>query len=186
VTVPVKSKRCENCGSERPGSEKFCDECGHRISELRVSHEPNHKACPKCGSSRDVAERYCGGCGQSFIDGAENEPFADPVDGAREVAIDLVNRRRYQDALPILRQVLERNPDDWNCWYLAGQCCRFLEDFDGAGRCCIDRIRLDMPSARSLSVSDRLRFRRSEFDHAIEYFAGEPGLDSLIARVARV
>ena len=36
----------------------------------------------------------------------------------------------------------------------------------------------------SLSVSDRLRFRCSELEHAVEYLAGESGLHSLIDRVA--
>ena len=52
-----------------------------------------------------------------------------------------------------------------------------------AARCCMDRIRPHMSSPRSPSVSDRLRFRCSELDHAIEDFAGESGLDSLIASV---
>ena len=58
-----------------------------------------------------------------------------------------------------------------------------LEHLPEAQRCCMDRIRPHMSSPRSPSVSDRLRFRCSELDHAIEDFAGESGLDSLIASV---
>ena len=56
-------------------------------------------------------------------------------------------------------------------------------DLSSNRRCCMDRIRPHMSSPRSPSVSDRLRFRCSELDHAIEDFAGESGLDSLIASV---
>ncbi len=44
----------------------------------------------------------------------------------------LTQSGRWEAALPLLLREIEEDPSDWNLEYLAGQCCRFLEDFDGA------------------------------------------------------
>ena len=50
----------------------------------------------------------------------------------RDKAFQLIKEAKYEEALALFRQVIELDPSDWNCIYLAGQCCRFLNDFDGA------------------------------------------------------
>lgn len=50
----------------------------------------------------------------------------------REKAIQLVQEGKYDEALVCLRAVIEADPSDWNSVYLAGQCCRFLNDLDSA------------------------------------------------------
>ena len=40
--------------------------------------------------------------------------------------------RRYGDAFDLLQPATATLPPNWNALYLAGQCRRFLEDFDGA------------------------------------------------------
>jgi len=47
-------------------------------------------------------------------------------------ASDLMRVRRYADAFELLRPATETLPPNGNALYLAGQCRRFLEDFDGA------------------------------------------------------
>lgn len=47
-------------------------------------------------------------------------------------AIELMGEQRFGDALPLLRRSIEQDPSKWNTWYVAGQCCRFLRDIDGA------------------------------------------------------
>jgi tetratricopeptide (TPR) repeat protein len=44
----------------------------------------------------------------------------------------LVQARRYEEALPLLHRAMIEQPAYWGAWYLAGQCCRFLGDIDGA------------------------------------------------------
>jgi tetratricopeptide (TPR) repeat protein len=50
----------------------------------------------------------------------------------RERAFKLFQEGQYDDALTLFRSVIEADPKDWNSIYLAGQCCRFLNDIDGA------------------------------------------------------
>jgi tetratricopeptide (TPR) repeat protein len=47
-------------------------------------------------------------------------------------AIELVRGQRFGEGLFLLRQVIDQDPSSWNAWYLAGQCCRLLNDIDGA------------------------------------------------------
>ena len=49
-----------------------------------------------------------------------------------EQAIERMQRQRFTDALALLRRAIEQDPTQWNAWYMAGQCCRFLNDVDGA------------------------------------------------------
>jgi tetratricopeptide (TPR) repeat protein len=50
----------------------------------------------------------------------------------RDKAFQLVQEGKYDEALSLFRSVIESDPSDWNSIYLAGQCCRFLNDLDGA------------------------------------------------------
>lgn len=54
------------------------------------------------------------------------------LDNANQRIITLLNAGSYETALPLLRQAMERDPSDWNNWYMAGQCCRFMNDFEAA------------------------------------------------------
>jgi len=47
-------------------------------------------------------------------------------------AFQLMSIRRYSGALHVLRKVIAEDPAQWNAWELAGQCCRFLNDIEGA------------------------------------------------------
>ena len=47
-------------------------------------------------------------------------------------AIELIKGQRFSEALPLLRQAIAQDPTLWNAWYMAGQCCRFLNDMKGA------------------------------------------------------
>ena len=47
-------------------------------------------------------------------------------------AIELMRAARYAEALPLFQELIENEPVNWNVWYMAGQCCRFLNDIDGA------------------------------------------------------
>ena len=54
------------------------------------------------------------------------------VDLAR--VAELMDSKRWGEALPLLRQAIDDEPTDWARWYMAGQCCRFTDDLDGAIR----------------------------------------------------
>lgn len=46
----------------------------------------------------------------------------------------LLDAQRYDDALPLCLECIERDPENANLWYLAGQCYRFTGDFENAVR----------------------------------------------------
>jgi len=48
------------------------------------------------------------------------------------MAIDLMKQQRFAEALPILVCLTESNPNDWSLYYMAGQCCRFINDIPKA------------------------------------------------------
>lgn len=50
-------------------------------------------------------------------------------------ATGLMGRQRFGEALSLLRRVIAEDQSQWNAWYMAGQCCRFLKDADGAIEC---------------------------------------------------
>lgn len=47
-------------------------------------------------------------------------------------ASKLVQFQHYNEALPLLHKVIDQDPLNWDAWLLAGQCYRFLNDFDKA------------------------------------------------------
>ena len=47
-------------------------------------------------------------------------------------AIAFMDAQKFGEALPLLLASAQEDPSQWNAWYMAGQCCRFLNDFDGA------------------------------------------------------
>ncbi|MCG2830394.1 MAG: tetratricopeptide repeat protein [Desulfobacteraceae bacterium] len=51
---------------------------------------------------------------------------------AREQAIELMDQQKYAEALTLFQDLICHNPGDWALYYMAGQCCRFLNDLTGA------------------------------------------------------
>lgn len=49
-------------------------------------------------------------------------------------AASLFEQQRFDSALPILLSIAKEEPHDWETFYMAGQCCRFLGDFSEAVR----------------------------------------------------
>ena len=47
-------------------------------------------------------------------------------------AIELMKAQRFGEALHLLRTAVAQDPSQWNAWYMAGQCCRFVGDIGGA------------------------------------------------------
>lgn len=52
--------------------------------------------------------------------------------GLLDTAIDSFMGQRFAEALPLLCRVIDQDSSQWNVFYMAGQCCRALNDIDGA------------------------------------------------------
>src|SRR5262245_54717040 len=52
--------RCPRCQHDNPAGQKFCGECGSRIS----------LACSACGASNPPGQKFCGECGASLAEAA--------------------------------------------------------------------------------------------------------------------
>jgi tetratricopeptide (TPR) repeat protein len=63
-------------------------------------------------------------------------------------ASDLMRVRRYADAFELLEPATATLSPNWNALYLAGQCRRFLDDFDGA----VDLLQRAADAAPSVAV----------------------------------
>src|SRR5262249_37398300 len=48
---------CPRCQHENPPAQKFCGECGARLTA----------ACPACGASNPPEQKFCGECGSSLV-----------------------------------------------------------------------------------------------------------------------
>jgi len=83
-------------------------------------------------------------------------------------AIERMQQQRFEEALPLLRRALAEDPTQWNVWYMAGQCCRFTNDIDGAVEHLKRAAQLNKDSAplyQALGVAHQLR---SELAESIE------------------
>src|SRR5450759_3233688 len=93
-------------------------------------------------------------------------------------AIALMKGQRFGEALSLLRRAIDQDPSQWNAWYMAGQCCRFLDDFDGAiehlSRAA-DLKRDEAPIFLALGIAFQLS---TQWDDAIEAFRRAIEIDS--------
>lgn len=83
-------------------------------------------------------------------------------------AIALMQLQRFGEALPLLRRSIAENPTEWNTWYMAGQCCRLMNDFDGAVEHLRRAVQLNTkvaPLYLALGIAHQLR---GEWADAIE------------------
>jgi tetratricopeptide (TPR) repeat protein len=52
----------------------------------------------------------------------------------RQVAIALMQQKKFSEALPIFLSLMESNSDDWGLYYMTGQCLRFINNIPEAIR----------------------------------------------------
>jgi tetratricopeptide (TPR) repeat protein len=56
------------------------------------------------------------------------------MESQRDIAINLFRQQRYSEALSVFESLINSTPRDWNLHYLAGQCCRMLDQLPQAMR----------------------------------------------------
>jgi tetratricopeptide (TPR) repeat protein len=67
---------CGSCGNELSPQDKFCSNCGARVTPEGASEEPKPSAtvnCKLCGSENPVGTKYCSVCG-AVLAGGTSEP----------------------------------------------------------------------------------------------------------------
>lgn len=83
----------------------------------------------------------------------------------RDLAIALMEEVRFADALPILKQEIVNSPRDWRLLYMAGQCCRFLNQIEQATSYFTEAATLEKNDAGlylALGISFQLGHRYAE------------------------
>jgi tetratricopeptide (TPR) repeat protein len=54
------------------------------------------------------------------------------ADADLDVVYPMMDNGSFGEALPLLDEIILKNPEHWKAMYLAGICCRYIGDFDGA------------------------------------------------------
>lgn len=92
-------------------------------------------------------------------------------------AFELMKGQGFSEALNLLRQAIDHDPLNWNAWELAGQCCRFLNNIDGAIQCLTHAANLkkDEPAVLlALGIAFQLN---NQWDDAIKSFCSAIEID---------
>lgn len=92
--------------------------------------------------------------------------------------IALMKRQRFDEALPLFHRALDQDPSQWNVWYMAGQCCRFLNDIEGAIERLSRAVKLkgDEPAVfLALGIAFQMD---AQWDQAIEAFSRAIEIDA--------
>ena len=50
----------------------------------------------------------------------------------RDHAMELMDENRFREALLLFQKMIQTGHSDWGIFYMAGQCCRLINDLDGA------------------------------------------------------
>lgn len=66
--------KCQKCQTENPNENKFCRECGSKLS----------LACPHCGSGVLAEDKFCGKCGQKLREEVKSKKPAPETQGERK------------------------------------------------------------------------------------------------------
>ncbi len=93
-------------------------------------------------------------------------------------AIEFMKGQRFGEALHLLRRAIDHDPSQWNAWYMAGQCCRFLNDIDGAIKHLARAAELkrdEPPIFLALGIAYQ---QKTQWDDAIDAFRHAIEIDS--------
>ena len=60
--------RCSRCQHENPAGQKFCGDCGARLTS----------GCPACGAANSPGQKFCGECGAPLDEAHASPKFASP------------------------------------------------------------------------------------------------------------
>ena len=80
--------KCENCGTENPNDQKFCENCGNVLApeqpeELIATPQPIQEdaviECSICKQQNPQGTVFCNGCGASLQDGLSTETPEEPI-----------------------------------------------------------------------------------------------------------
>lgn len=95
----------------------------------------------------------------------------------RDQVNSLMKGGHWEAALPLLLREIEGDPPDWNLEHLAGQCCRFLGDLDGAVEHHSRASRLAPEIAPVFLALGIAHQQRGDWDDAIAAFAHAIDID---------
>lgn len=96
----VAARVCPSCGTPAEPTDKFCAECGARLSHDATAHEtPRHEpatiACAACGAIGAIGEAFCGQCGVPYYSADPAQEKADAIFDAIPDGVIRAMRGKY-------------------------------------------------------------------------------------------
>ena len=98
-TTQATTYTCGNCKTENSSEAKFCEGCGHHLSE----------PCIRCGTIVSLSQKFCGKCGCNLEE--SNQQLHERYENKLAEAVKQTKLHEYEHALALLESV--RNLNDY-------------------------------------------------------------------------
>jgi len=93
-----------------------------------------------------------------------------PIDDLIQEANDLINAEEYGKALPILKQILEKDPEDTEILYLSAMANIELEKYEDAEKILETLLKIDAENIDALLQLGYLKHQNGEINQSKEFF----------------
>lgn len=129
AAASVAARVCPSCGTPAEPTDKFCAECGARLSHDATAHEtPRHEpatiACAACGAIGAIGEAFCGQCGVPYYSADPAQEQADAIFDA--IPADVIRAMRGKYSPKNCARIFTQCPDatdvrGFHAWLKAGR-----------------------------------------------------------------
>ena len=92
-TTQATTYTCDNCKTENSSEAKFCEGCGHHLSE----------PCIRCGTIVSLSQKFCGKCGCNLEE--SNQQLHERYEKKLAEAVKQTKLHEYEHAIALLESV---------------------------------------------------------------------------------
>ena len=96
-TTQETTYTCGKCNAENPANAKFCDACGHHLTE----------PCSECGTTVALSQKFCGKCGANLEKSTQHR--YEQYEKKLLEAIEKTKLHEYEHALALIEKLCQLN-----------------------------------------------------------------------------